>query len=449
MKKIFFIPVIFILALSSCDVLDVEPAHSIPADQAITNAKQVERGIIGCYDAMQSGSYYGLNFIAASDLAADDLKFSGTTISYAEINNNNILADNGIVEGIWASIYNVLNRVNNVIARIPGISDMDESQKNAALAELRFLRALAHYDLMRLFGGVPIRTIPASGDDASLNIPRSSVDQVLAQVNTDLDFAIQHMVTTIVRGRASKAAAQALKSRVALHQYYLTNQISFLETAKSNAGNVIASYNLSLLLSYSDLFTGLPNNESIFELEYNEQDGNRLAQYFFHTNLSGRYEFSPTDDYLNSFTSEDVRKNASVKMSGAFPYVFKYNDILTGTDNAYIFRLAEMYLIRAEAEIKLQGDMVQIRNDINAIRNRADLPDVTLSDYNALLLEVETQRRKEFAFEGHRWFDLVRTGRAVAVIPTVTEACKTLFPIPLGEIQANTAINPEHQNPCY
>lgn len=449
MKKIIFISAIFLIAFSSCEVLDVEPSHSIPADQAITTAKEVERGIIGCYDAMQSGSYYGLNYIAASDLAADDLKFSGTTISYAEINNNSILADNGIVEGIWASIYNVLNRVNNVIARIPGVSDMNEAQKNAALAELQFLRALAHYDLMRLFGGIPIRTMPASGSDASLNIPRNSVDAVLAQITTDLDFAIQHMGTTIVRGRASKAAAQALKARVALHQYYITSQASYLETAKTQAGNVIANYNLSLLLSYSNLFSGLPNNESIFEVEFNEQDGNRLAQYFFHTNLSGRYEFSPTEDFLNSFAPEDARKNALVKMSGAFPYVFKYNDILTGTDNVYIFRLAEMYLIRAEAEIKLLGNLDLIRNDINAIRNRAGLTSITLSDYNALLMEVETQRRKEFAFEGHRWFDLVRTGRAVAVIPTVTEACRTLFPIPLSEIQANTAIGTEHQNPCY
>ncbi len=449
MKKIFLIPVIILLALSSCEVLDVDPAHSIPADQAITNAREVERGIIGCYDAMQSGSYYGLNYIAASDLAADDLKFSGTTISYAEINNNSILADNGIVEGIWASIYNVLNRVNNVIERIPGVSDMSEAEKNASIAELRFLRALTHYDLMRLFGGIPIRTIPSSGDEVSLNIPRNSVDQVLVQINTDLDFAIEHMGTTIVRGRASKAAAQALKARVALHQYYITSQISFLETAKAHASDVISNYNLSILLSYANLFSGLPNNESIFELEFNEQDGNRMAQYFFHTNLSGRYEFSPTDEFLNSFTPEDTRKNACVKMEGAFPYVYKYIDILTGTDNVYIFRLAEMYLIRAEAEIKLMGNLDLIRSDINAIRNRAWLTDITLSDYDALLMEVEIQRRKEFAFEGHRWFDLVRTGRAVAVIPTVTEPCQTLFPIPLSEIQANTAINPGDQNPCY
>lgn len=448
MKKLNIIPLAFLMLFSACEVLDVDPYHSMPADQAITNAAGVQRGIIGCYDALQSGAYYGLDFIAIGDLLADNLSHTGTTISYAEFNNNNLLADNGLVEGLWASMYNVLNRVNNVIERVPGISDMSESQKNEALAELRFLRALAHYDLMRCFGPVPVRIKPASGEEASLNVPRQSVDEVLQQINGDLDFAIEHMTTPIMRGRASKVAAQALKARVALHQYYITNQNSFLTTARENANTVINNYGLLLEPSYAILFTGAANKESIFEVEFNEQDWNRLAQYFFYTTISGRYEFAPTNSYLNSFSTGDMRKDAVIRHYGNFPYVYKYNDIETGTDNVYVLRLAEMYLIRAEAEIKLQGNTDQIRSDINAIRQRAGLVPITISDYDALFIEVETQRRKEFAFEGHRWFDLVRTGRAIAVLDNVTNTNQTLFPIPLNEILANDHPG-MYQNPGY
>lgn len=450
MKRIkIIITAILAAAISSCDVLNVDPYHSLPADQAITNAVEVERGILGCYDAMQSGSYYGLNFLVFGDLPADNLRFSGVTITYAEVNNNSILADNGLVEGVWISIYRVLNRVNNVVAQIPAIESMTEDQKNVALAELYFIRALAHYDLMRLFGPVPIRTQPATGDEASLNIPRSSIDDVLIQINTDLDFAIEHMPSEIVRGRASKPAAQALKARVALHQFYITNQTGHLQTAKTNATEVINHPNLLVEPDYSLLFSGIQNRESIFEVDYNEQDGNRLAQYFFYTTISGRYEFAPTDFYLNSFAPNDVRKDISIKYHGANPYVFKYNDIETGTDNVIVLRLAEMHLIRAEAEIILQGNLDDIRFDINTIRERAGLIPTTSSNFAALLLEVESQRQKEFAFEGHRWFDLVRTGRALDVLPNVNNINQTLFPIPLNEILANDAIGQQDQNPGY
>jgi starch-binding outer membrane protein, SusD/RagB family len=448
MRRITFILALFALMFSACDVLNVDPNHSIPADLAITNAAEVERGIIGCYDALQSGSYYGLNYVVFGDLLADNLRFSGVTISYAEINNNTILADNGLVEGVWISIYNVLNRVNNVADKIPGIESMSETQKNAALAELFFIRALAHYDLMRLFGPVPIRTKPSTGDEENLNVPRESIEAVLAQINSDLEFAIQHMPSAIIRGRASKPAAQGLKARVALHQYFLTNQTAFLETAKINATAVINHPNLVIEPNYSILFSGVANRESIFEIEFNEQDWNRIAQYFFYTSISGRYEFAPTDFYLNSFAASDVRKDISIEYYGVNPYVYKYNDIETGTDNVYVLRLAEMHLIRAEAELLLQGNLDAIRFDINRIRERAGLIPTNSSNYAALLLEVESQRQKEFAFEGHRWFDLVRTGRAVEVLPNLNNTNQTLFPIPLNEILAND--NPGmYQNDGY
>ncbi len=443
--------IIFLLTgwlFSSCEVLNVDPSHSMPADQAINDARGVERGILGCYDAMQGAGYYGRNFLVVGDLASDNLIWSGTTAGYDQIGNNNILADNTIVEGIWAGIYAGLNRINNVADRIPLIEDMSQDRKNQALAELYFLRALHHYDLFRLFGPVPIRIAPARGSEADLNVPRNSENEVLTQIVSDLGFAIDHLPQTLVRGRAGKPAAQALMARVALHVYYLTGNAAALTEAITLAGEVISHPGIELETDFSILFSGATSRESIFELDFNEQDRNRLAEYFFHTTLSGRYEFAPSQSLLESFAPGDLRKNVAVRMAGTNPYVAKYNDIETGTDNPYLLRLAEMYLIRAEAATLLQLDPAGIRSDINAIRQRAGLLPVTTSNHTALLLEIESQRQKEFAFEGHRWFDLTRTGRAMTLLPQLISPNQLLFPIPLSELLAN-----EHQgmyqNPGY
>ncbi len=450
MKKIFYISAVLIWVMASCDVLDVKPYHSIVADDAITNPEQVEAAIIGTYDAVQSDGYYGLNYHVFGDLTADNTNHIGITVTWADFDNNIILADNGLVESTWAAIYRVINRANNTLSRIPDISDeiFPLEEKNRATAELLFLRALAHYDLMRLWGPVPIRDMPVSADEESLNLPRSSVDQVLLLVNSDLEFAMEYLPNTITRGRASKPAAHALKARVALHQYYITQNTQFLQQAIDHATLVIDHEELEIEPDFATLFQNTPNSESVFEVAYNEQDRNIIARYYAHTALAGRYEFVPTETYLDGFADGDVRLNISVDSVGSEPYAVKYNDIASGTDPVYVLRLAEMYLIRAEANILLEEEPDIILDDINVIRERAGLIPATTTSYTALRLEVESQRQKEFAFEGHRWFDLVRTGRAIDVLPNVNNVNQTLFPIPQAEIITND--NPGmYQNEGY
>ena len=450
MKKIIYIPIVLIWILGACDVLDVQPYHSMPADEAITDSAQVQSAIIGCYDALQSGGYYGLDYLIWGDLPADNLKHVGITVTWSDIDNNNILADNGLVESTWVAIYRVLSRVNNTIGQIPNIDDTRLSQtgKNIALAELRFLRALAHYDLMRLFGPIPIRDRAVTNDEESLNPARNSISEVLQIVNDDLEFAMQYLPANPIRGRAARPAATALKARVALHQYFITENTNFLNLAKALATEVINHPALELETNYASLFTQEPTSESVFEVSFNEQDRNLIARYFAHTSLAGRYEFAPTDFYLNSFDPDDLRKDISIDMAGTAPYVVKFNDVASGTDPVYVLRLAEMYLIRAEAATILQDDTEEILNDINQIRVRAGLTPATMTSYTALAIEIESQRQKEFAFEGHRWFDLVRTGRAIDRLENVTSINQTLFPIPQAEIIAND--NPGmYQNDGY
>lgn len=447
-KNPWFFFLVLLLMMPGCDVLDVDPYHSIPADQAILNKKDVESAINGAYASFQSASYYGRNFLVVGDLAADNLTWTGTTAGYNQIDNNSILADNGIVEGIWSSMYSALSRINVVIDRIPAIDELPESEANAFLAELCFLRALVHFDLVRLYGGVPIRTRPVSVNDEDLNVPRNSLAEVYSQIFTDLQFAEGHIRTQVIRGRASKASVLALNARASLYYYAQNPQQSLLQGAVNAATRVIDDFGLSLVPSYVALFDGNPNTESIFEIDFNEQDRNRLAEYFFPTSLSGRREFAPTGKLFSFYPGNDERREASIAIDGANFYAIKYHDIETGADNVYVLRLAEMYLIRAEANVLMNTSLPQARDDVNAIRLRAGLPEIITTSPFLLDRQIRDMRQLEFAFEGHRWFDLVRTGRALDELEGVSEAYQTLFPIPLGELLTNSHAGMT-QNPGY
>ncbi len=448
MKNPWILILTLLLVFPACDVLDVEPYHSIPADQAILSKKDVESAINGAYAAFQSAGYYGRNYLVIGDLAADNLTWTGTTAGYNQIDNNSILADNVIVEGVWRSLYSALSRINVVIDRIPAVEELSETEASAFLAELHFLRAVVHFDLVRLFGGVPIRTRPVSADDDDLNVPRNSLEDVYGQIFADLQFAENHIRPQVIRGRASKASVLALKARASLYYYAHNPQQTLLQNAVDAATRVIDDFGLSLVSSYAVLFDGNPNPESIFEIDFNEQDRNRLAEYFFPTSLSGRREFAPTTKLFNYYPVNDQRREASIAIDGANFYAIKYHDIETGADNVYVFRLAEMYLIRAEANVLMNTSLPQVRDDVNAIRVRAGLPELITTSPFLLDRQIRDMRQLEFAFEGHRWFDLVRTGRAMEELDGVTESFQELFPIPLGELLTNSHPGMT-QNPGY
>jgi len=448
MKKTYLILVLMVLSLAACDVLDVKPYHSIPAEDAIRTREDVQSAVNGTYSGLQFVGYYGRNFLVAGDLAADNLTWTGTTAGYNQIDNNSILADNVIVEGIWSAIYRFISRANYVIDRIPEVDDLSQEEANAFLAELHFLRALGHFDLVRLFGPVPIRTKPATASDDDLNVPRRPVEDVYSQVFDDLNFALEHIRPNVTRGLASKASVLALQARVSLFYYSVTGQEDYLHQAIDKATMVIEDFGLQLEPSFAKLFDGSPNTESIFEVNFTEQDRNRLAEYFFPTSLSGRREFSPTEKLFEAYGEGDQRRDVSIGQDGNNLYGLKYNDIETGSDNVYVLRLAEMYLIRAEARAMLATSVALARDDINEIRVRAGLEPVTTTAPSVLRQQVMDMRQQEFAFEGQRWFDLVRTGQAIDVLEYVTEECQTLFPIPLGELLTNFHEG-MYQNDCY
>ncbi len=442
MKKLLLIPNILLL-FAACNVLDVQPLSSIPANEAFKDKAGVERGILGAYSSFQGLSYYGRTYGIFSDLAADNLVHppNATATEYSEVDNNSILPENASVDGIWTTLYEGINIANNVIAQVPDVPGMSTEERNAALGELYFIRALNHFNLTNYFGAIPIKTSPTIGVD-KVDAPRDNVDAVYAQIITDLKLAAEYLPASSSRKiRASRQAANALLARVYLYHKDYPNAIA-------SATEVINNGGYTLLTNYADIFASDESAESIFEIDFTALNRNRIAEYNFPLALNGRREVAPATELLSKYIAADARLATTIAYTGTTPYVIKYDDLSTGSDNVIVLRLAEMYLIRAEARARSGGDVTLIQADINAIRSRARLGNVTATAYADLLLAIEAERRLEFAFEGHRWFDLVRTGRAIDVLATVTNENQTLFPIPLSEILANRSPG-MRQNPGY
>jgi hypothetical protein len=426
---------IALLSTSCTDLLDVEPAMSISDDMAISNKSDVLKALNGCYDALQRTGYYGRDFVVIGDLPTDNLDATGTNADYRAIDLFDLKADNPIVLNIWAAIYDAINRGNNVLYRINYIPGYIVEERNGIKAEIRFLRALHYFNLVRLYGDVPYRELPTLNAGEAIHIPRTSKTTIYNSIINDLEYAIDSLPSTTSRIMANKWAAKALMAKI-----YLT--LNNWEQAFNYSNDVIENGGFSLSTVFDYLFTQENNAEVIFRVDFNEQDWTRLAEYYGPTSLKGRKEFWPSSGLVSLLENDSVRLNSSI---GPLGQGYKYRDIATGTDKVLVFRLADMLLTRAEARANMPSfDPDLVRADINAVRSRAQIENYTGSNF---MTEILLQRRLEFAFEGHRWFDLVRTGTATSVLGI--NANFTLFPVPQAEILNNNSINESDQNPGY
>ncbi len=446
-RNIFFLIALAFTIMSCNKVLDVKPTDSVAAEDAIQNKAGVEHALIGSYHALQATGLYYLNAMVVGDIAADNLTHTGTMMDYSHIENKPIPAENSIVEGMWSGAYNGLNCVNNILVKLPGIEGLTQDEYNQYEGEALYIRGLLHYYLVTYFGGVPIQTQPTL-DLSRIEIARNSEAEVYTQIINDLTAAKAKLSKTKVKGRANKYAASALLARVYLSKFQILGDQPSANLAITESSYVIDSAGYTLATDYASLFNPKNNtNESIFEVVFDAQNFTRLAQYYFSRNLSGRYEFAPETELIQSYEPADtLRLKASIAYDTVTkqPYGFKYKDVSGGTDHVYVLRLAEMYLIRAEALAYSNGSIASIQADINIIRKRAGLENTKADNIAALKLAIENERRHEFVFEGQRWPDLVRTKRAVAVLG-INEKF-TLFPIPLSEMQTNSLMT---QNDGY
>jgi tetratricopeptide (TPR) repeat protein len=486
LKKIIISSLSASIGLFSCDsFLSESPLSEISSENFYKTGADAKAGVSALYANL--GGYYGGNVWYIGDVSTETANRGELT---GGLDVLEFVPTDPTFRDTWTVMYRGINYANNALKAIPPIG-MDETLKNQYLGEVKFLRALYYFNLVRSFGDVPLITEPTV-DETNNRLPRTSKDEVYKLIEKDLLEAAATLPKTYAAsetGRATKGAAQALLARV-----YLTT--GNWQKAKETAQEVINSGTYRLLADFKHVFDVSRENgaEHIFSVQF--KSGNvqgvtsSLSSTFASRNpnillngaISGSgvaaergYYHSVPDHYrkmitmVDSFPSKYYPEITARGKAQAGPAIMKYWDPnfgkSTGGDaNWIVLRYAEVLLTFAEAENELNGPTTAAYEAINAIRKRArdanangvsepeelsllpDLSGLSKTDFKAAVLN---ERRMELAFEGERRWDLVRTGTYIQVLKNSgkdAEEKHLLLPIPFLEIQANPSLT---QNPGY
>lgn len=439
----YILPFSLLIGLDSCNnFLDVQPRSSISDEQTIIDKASAETAVNGAYSALRS--YYSVDFQSVGYLSGDNIQWTGSQSQIQEFINHRVNAENSTISSVWSGIYSTLNRVNHVIEKVPNVQDplLTAPLKNKLIGEAYFLRALAYFDLARIWGGVPIVTKPTATAADNRGIERSTQEQVYTQVLADLNAAEPLLPAATDRFRATQKTVWALKSRYYLYQKDYAKAEEYASKVISDAANY------QLVKPYNAFFANDARGtaESVFEIFYSINETNSHRGQWQPQEKGGTRQWAPNDAFVALVNDPAIGGNRSTLVAkdnqGRWYGNMYYRS--PATDPTFVIRIAELYLIRAEARAQT-GSLAGALADLNAIRERAGIAASAAGTAAQLLLAIENERRIEFALEPHRWFDLVRTGRAEQVL-NVTDANRLLLPVPAEQLLIDKALK---QNPGY
>lgn len=419
-------------------MLDYEPKQSVSSEIALTTSDNVELVLVGAYDALSDGDAYGGYAMLTADLLASEgyIAWDGTFTDLTDIWLKQQRVDNGFVEDTWAAFYDVINITNNVLGALDVV---DADIKDRVEGEAKFLRGVAYFELIRLYAkpwnqgdpsqnpGVPLVLLPDSKIDETKDLPRAAVSEVYAQIISDLEDA-KSLLPTDNGIFANKYAAAGMLARV-----YLQQQKYALAAEEANF--VIESGLFSLPEEYEAAFsvTEGASSEAVFALRISTQDGdNNLFDHYASSIVYGaRGDATLTPKFISLHEAGDER----LTINYTDPEGIRTGKYINQYANVPIIRLAEMYLTRAECNFRLgAGNYVGPNTpaeDLNIVRNRVELPDIT----SPTLQDILNERFLELAFEGVWLHDAKRLETAVGSISWNDPIL--VFPIPLREINAN------------
>ena len=479
-----------LLALSmilpgSCkDFLTENLKGSFSTDTFYQNDKQALQAIAGTYNALSFSSADNVIWVFG-DIASDDAIKGGNPGDQSEIipiDNFTANSTNGEISNFWKFTYEAIARANNVIANVPGIT-MSDTLKNRIVGEAKFIRAYSYFNLVNIFGKVPLKLFPQL-TQATINVPLSEVSAIYIQIEKDLTEAAAVLPVSYTLpdiGRVTKGAALAMLGKASLYEQKWTAATGYFQQVED-----LGIY--SLLPDYANNFKLAYNNssESVFAIQHlsgqNPMTGSELNQWFAPAPEGGYYFNAPTQSLVDAFeisaTGEvDPRLDATVGRDGQpwlngdlFSASWSPTGYLTkkhqqplsevsaalkgdGGLNYIYLRYADVLLMKAEAYNET-GNAEQAKVYLNKVRQRARasfngtppddlLADVTASDQTLLRTAIQHERRVELAQEFHRYFDLTRWGKTVAEAALGKDYnydTKRYFPIPQAEIDANQAI---------
>lgn len=475
-----------LLSLASCsDFLELEPVSqgvavdNTGADSILyQTAGEVEAALGGAYADFKN-EYYQLDYFVNGDAQSDDAYAGGDNPANFQIDDYRIDALNLNVTRDWSYLYSTIGKANAVINNVEKVPDpnLTAARRGEILGEALFIRAFMYFQLVQLWGDVPlqlteVKTISADNLEEIYPIlfpSRTPAADVYRQIISDLETALPLVRASAPhKGFASKGVVNTMLAKV-----YATVEPHDWAKVKQYCDAVIAG-GYSLLPEYDQLWNNSQENsaEAIFEINYNGgiADGNWGTKIF--RGLDWKKFNLPSNDLVMAFDAEGdmIRKNASViflDVSGKwsdshwpqtqYPFINKYRKFNEGSDQNYIFyRLADVLLLKAEA-LNEMGDVNGAAALVNQVRARAQLGNTPAANQADMRLAIEKERRLELAFEGHRWYDLKRTGRAIAVIQAAKgpngqplgyqlTTNRLIWPIPQSELDKNVKLT---QNPGY
>ncbi|MFZ9028386.1 MAG: RagB/SusD family nutrient uptake outer membrane protein [Crocinitomicaceae bacterium] len=489
MKRVLAITTILIISLGviSCEkFLAVDPPYAQDAENYFLTEEDYDNALTGAYDLLQS------SFLSVwiGEIASDNTIAGGESVNDTEglhqMDNMTHGAVNNELRSLFRWNYAGLTRANYILEQQTNSTAIDFFGKDHVFAEAKFLRAYYYFELVKVFGGVPLIIDERIGVEEAKNIPRATAEEVYAQIESDLiDAAAVLQPFASQKGRATSGAAKALLGKVYLYQGKNAEAAAVL-------GEVISSGMYSLIPNYDDLFLASSegNSETVFDVQYSGLEGGSygclvclegnagpgfhgIRQYNGPVYGDGNSYNLPTQELYDAFDASDPRRDATVLDIDAFIaaqtdpssityaigagghtgyYNNKYikrqgeiglpDDDLTSPVNYRVIRYADVLLMAAEANF-LAGSTGLAQQYMDEVRARVGMPSVPVSSVDV----IWNERRLELSCEGHRFFDLVRTGQAATFINGFQTGKHELFPIP--QVEIDLVGGAWEQNPGY
>jgi len=449
------------IVFTACEKqLDIAPKSDFTTGDFYRNQKDIEQVVNSAYAFLQSEGQYGENFHFFMEVRADnsvetDLNVRGG--DFGQFETFSVATTNSLLDETWTDCYKGIQSCNIVLDRIDAIPNMDQNLKKVRKGEVLFIRALTYFNLVRIWGEVPLVLIETTNPFDFFEVGKESTENIYNQIEADLISAIDYLPPAQSQiGRVRLGAAQTLLGKVYLTQGKYNDCITTLKAVNG----------FQLVSNYAEVFGPQfeNNKESIFEIQFTGGiggEGSKLSNLFtplgensIVNNIgqpSGHN--APTAELFNTYNANDKRRDVTIGTVNSKYYAQKYISEPKGPNdsdiNVTVLRYADVLLMLAEA-INEQGYVAngEAFDFLNQIRDRAGLSDHTdasLPDQNSFREALANERRFELAFENHRWFDLVRTGKHIEIMNNssqesgafVVQEYNTHYPIPQKQIDTN------------
>lgn len=462
---------LLLLSVTSCeDFLEAPlPPEKITTDKVFGSAGTIEMTMLGVYS--KASNYYGQGeFVYRADQLADNLSANPPAASDIMSTSQYDASNSQSMSGCWSQPYAAIYEANTMLLNLPTAkAKITDEERDHYIAQNLFLRSLMYFELVRLYGDVPLILDP--DPTVSKSVARTPKAEVYASIIADLKDAMSKLPETNIEGLDARRCANKYVAEALLARVYLS--MGDFANAETAATDVINSGNYSLEADLSAVLMRR-SSEIIFSMDGSMVDFPNSCWYYGNYGMPNFYQDYPeayaweysgwgclTQSAIDEYEADDQRFAAWFTYSAEenvfslkYPYNFFYQELADADPQDFcVLRLSEMYMIRSEAKArKSTPDLAGAAEDLNLVRaTHGGLPGITASSQTEMLTALEHENRVEFMCEGHRWYDLVRTNRADAILSqldykTGWSAHKVLLPIPAKELINNTNLVP---NPGY